>query len=284
MQTLRVRILGPFEISVGQTAAAPPAMRKAQELLALLLLAPHRRMLREFAADQLWPDADQEAAKKAIRQALWQIHQAADPPGEASRLVESANDTIAVNSGRPVWLDATVFADVSGELDDSTPDDVGKLADAARLYRGPLMAGCDDDWCIVERAHFEDLYISLLDRLSSLYEQRGQMRQAIIFARRLLDVEPAHERSHRRLIDLYYRIDDRTRAVRQWRLCKDALEQELGIRPSKRTAALAAMVGEDSGTATAADDDDLADLRGEIAALQRSVDAISARLRQASVG
>jgi DNA-binding SARP family transcriptional activator len=109
------------------------------------------------------------------------------------------------------------------------------------------------------------------------------MRQAIIFARRLLDVEPAHERSHRRLIDLYYRIDDRTRAVRQWRLCKDALEQELGIRPSKRTAALAALVGEDAGTPTAADDD-LADLRGEIAALQRSVDAISARLRKESVG
>jgi hypothetical protein len=149
---------------------------------------------------------------------------------------------------------------------------------------------------MVERAHIEDLYISLLDKLSTVHEHRGRLPEAIAWASRLLEVEPAHERSHRRLMQLYYRTDDRTRALRQWRRCQRVLEDEFGIRPSKRTAQLAAAIGADTGyeptpapgplpptppSPPAAVTDHLADLRSEVAALRRSVDVISDRLRQA---
>jgi DNA-binding SARP family transcriptional activator len=297
LPTLRVRLLGPFEISTDQQALPVPSMRKAQELLALLLLAPQRRVLRDVAADQLWPSAGPESSRKAIRQALWQVHLATDvEPAESSRLLMTSGDAISVNPARPVWLDVASFVCASGavqrtEANDLGDDDLDELAATAELYRGPLLDGCYEDWCVVERTHLEDLHISLLDKLSTAHEHLGRLTQAIAWAVRLLEVEPAHERSHRRLMQLYYRNDDRTRALRQWRRCQRVLEDELGIRPSKRTARLAATIGADAedepaptpGPSPPAVSDNLSDLRDEVAALRRSIDAISDRLWQARV-
>jgi DNA-binding SARP family transcriptional activator len=295
---LRVRLLGPFDIGTDHQTLRAPTMRKAQELLALLLLAPQRRVLRDVAADQLWPSAGPELSKKAIRQALWQVHVATDvEPAETSRLLVTSGGTICVNPARQVWLDVASFVRASGaiqwtEANDLGDDDLDELAATAELYRGPLMDGCYEDWCVVERAHLEDLHISLLDKLSTAYEHRGRLTQAIVWAARLLEVEPAHERSHRRLMELYYRNDDRTRALRQWRRCQRVLEDELGIRPSKRTARLAAAIGADAEdepaptpgpSPPAAVSDNLSDLRDELAALRRSIDAITDRLSQVRV-
>jgi DNA-binding SARP family transcriptional activator len=91
---------------------------------------------------------------------------------------------------------------------------------------------------------------------------------------------------------LYYRTDDRTRALRQYRRCKAVLERELGVRPSGRTEQLAAAIAADFGRDPGQLDEVLRPspaprmldaFRTELAALRASVDAVRDELRRSSV-
>src|SRR5205814_8889189 len=58
------------------------------------------------------------------------------------------------------------------------------------------------------------------------------------YGMRLLCYVRAREPTHRRLMRLYYLLGDRAEALRQYERCAAALEEELGVRPSKSTVAL----------------------------------------------
>ncbi|CAN5349467.1 hypothetical protein BH11ACT1_BH11ACT1_01410 [soil metagenome] len=297
MRDLKVMLLGPFSVADGSRTMPAPLLRKAQDLLALMLISPERSVLRESAAEALWPDARVEMSKKSMRQALWHIHRTADDVvQDTPRLVVSDGDALHINPDRRLWVDVAVFMEAArvaqgvgpGALDAA---ELTRLARAADLYRGPLHAGCYDEWCLIPRARLEDRCLTLLDTLSREHERRGELDQAITWAQRLLDVEPAHERSHRRLMRLYFATGDRTRALRQLHQCRWVLEHELGVRPDTRTEELGAAIIEDRLPHRGTEDEPtpvaeqamVAALRTELTELRRSVDAIGARLRDAPV-
>lgn len=296
MRELKVMLLGPFSVRDGARTVRSHLFRKAQDILTLLLLAPDQRVLRESAAEALWPDASTNTSRKAMRQALWQLHQLADsdePP--APRLVLADGDALVVNPDRPLWVDVSIFTDAARRAE-AIPSggfesaDLAVLAQAAALYRGPMHAGCYNEWCLIPRARLEDRCLSLLDTLSREHERRGEYESAIRWAQRLLEIEPAHERTHRRLMRLYARTGDRTRALRQLACCRRVLEHELGMQPEARTEELAVAIR--AGRVTHVDALDPAetaaprtderavveDLRAEIAALRVSIEAIGYRL------
>ncbi len=249
MRELKVLLMGSFTL-VDDPPVVPAAalLRKAQDLLALVLLAPQNNLLRETAAEALWPDAGGEASKKAMRQTLWQIHHAIDAEvDESARLLVTEGDSLHLNPDRQVWVDTAELSEAARTAQalgaDALADPlVTQLAQTAELYRGPLLARCYDEWCLAPRARLEDRSLTLMDTLSRAYDRRGDLRSAIAWAERLLDVEPAHERSHRRLMRLYYRSGDRTRALRQLHRCRWVLENELGVRPSAQTEQLGAAI------------------------------------------
>lgn len=290
MEELQIRLFGFFQISVGAVEISEPVSPKAQEFLGLLLLAPQRSILREVAAESLWPSSPPDASKKAIRQVLWQIHQWTDVDLHVDpRLVLTDGNRLLINPNRRLWADVTSFREATRAAQVRTASDLAErelasLGRAAALRRGCLLAGCDAEWCLVEREHLDDLHITMLDKLSVAHERRGEFELAIHWAQTLLDVEPAHERSHRRLMQLYYDTDDRTRALRQYHRCRWVLENELGVRPSTRTESLTAAIRADSGepddapplvqrlpAATAAM---LDSFRVELGSLRTSVDAL----------
>lgn len=220
-----------------------PAVGRAQNLLAFILLAPQRNVRREQAAETLWPETRAEASRKAMRQALWRIHRATDATvPESERLILSDREALHVNPERPVWVDVPVLTQAArvarAEGADLADRDLDQLQRAADLYRGPLLAGCYEDWCLAPRARIEDSCLTVLDTLSRAYERRGHLDASIDWALRLLEVEPAHELSHLRLMAMHYRNGDRTRALRQFRQCRRVLQEELGVIPAARTRAL----------------------------------------------
>lgn len=290
MEELQIRLFGFFQISVGVVEISEPVSPKAQEFLGLLLLAPQRSILREVAAESLWPSSPPDASKKSIRQVLWQIHQWTDVDlHEDPRLVLTDGNRLLINPNRRLWADVTSFREAARAAQVRTASDLAErelasLGRAADLRRGSLLAGCDAEWCLVEREHLDNLHITMLDKLSVAHERRGEFELAIHWAQALLDVEPAHERSHRRLMQLYYDNDDRTRALRQYHRCRWVLENELGVRPSTRTESLAAAIRADSGEPDdaprpaqplpAATTDMLDSFRVELGFLRTSVDAL----------
>jgi DNA-binding SARP family transcriptional activator len=91
---------------------------------------------------------------------------------------------------------------------------------------------------LYERERLQNMYLMMLDRLVSDCEQQRDLRTGLVYGERLLRVDHAHERTHRRVMRMLYLQGDRTAALRQYDRCVNALRQELGVEPSERTREL----------------------------------------------
>jgi len=70
--TLRMTLLGGFQVTVGSGAVPDEAwrLRRPAALLKLLALAPAHRLHREQLMDALWPELAPDAAAANLRKAL----------------------------------------------------------------------------------------------------------------------------------------------------------------------------------------------------------------------
>ncbi|MFL5592198.1 MAG: BTAD domain-containing putative transcriptional regulator [Ktedonobacteraceae bacterium] len=180
-----------------------------------------------------------------MRHALWQLQSAfgsqTEPTNDRVLLVEP--EWVQLNLEANFWLDVVIFKKafdlvqkVPGhELDAQR---VQVLQDAVQLYEGPLLEGWYQDWCLLERVRLQNMYLAMLDKLMSYCEALHDYETSLLYGMRIMCYDRARERTHRRLMRLYYRLGDRAEALRQYERCAGALEEELGVRPSKSTVAL----------------------------------------------
>ena len=112
-----------------------PCRRKGQWILALLALRHGRAVERTWLAGTLWPDASESQALYDLRRELSRLRRALGP--EARRLRSPGRGDLVLD-----------LADADVDLCDFDEavrrDDDRALERAADLYRGPLLAGCDE--------------------------------------------------------------------------------------------------------------------------------------------
>ncbi len=113
-----------------------------------------------------------------------------------------------------------------------------KLDRAVALYRGDLLEGWYSDWCLFERERLQNMWLAMLDKLMSYCEATRQYEAGVAYSTRVLRADRAREQTHRRLMRMAYLAGDRTGALRQYERCVQALEEELDVRPSRRTEEL----------------------------------------------
>ncbi|MBL8836824.1 MAG: tetratricopeptide repeat protein [Alphaproteobacteria bacterium] len=219
--------------------------RKTALLAAALVLAGEKGLRREFVSEALWPGRGEAQARGSLRNALAALRQVF-PDGEDVYL-EADLETIVLHAG-PDDVDLRAFERRAASSD---PAD---LVAAARLYRGDVLAGVTlpeplDQWFAPYQRAYRVKALALVERLSEVGAAARPDVEAECqgLAERLLAEDSAAEEAHRALIRSFRRQGRMTAAHRQFDLCKEALQRELGVAPEAQTAALLA--------ATAADDD-----------------------------
>jgi DNA-binding SARP family transcriptional activator len=196
-------------------------------------------------ADLLWSEMPAVQTRKYLRQALWKLHTvldaAADCPADQILTIEPA--WLSINNDADLSLDVATFEAAFRKVEgvagwDLSGSDVRSLLEAIDLYRGDLLEDWYQDWCIFERERLQNLYLTMLTKLTAYYESCGQYEAGIIHAVRLLGYDRAHERAHRSLMRMYYCAGDRTAALRQYYRCVETLREELGVEPAESTKVL----------------------------------------------
>src|SRR5690348_7242326 len=81
---VRVRLLGPFSVVSGGRAAGPWPRPSARRLCQLVLVSPGRRVSRDLACDELFPDLDPRAAARSVSKALSMARAALSNLGESA--------------------------------------------------------------------------------------------------------------------------------------------------------------------------------------------------------
>lgn len=186
----------------------PLAPRDAALLAWLALEGPTSRS--QLAA-LLWPDAEPDAARNALRQRLFQLRR---------------------QCGRDLVGGSTVLA---------LADDLQHDLDEADIVLGDarLAIGAEfDAWLEQQRGcRRSRLRQSLVERCT-LAERGCDWAEALGHARELQALEPLSEDAHRRVMRLHYLAGDSAAALLAFDACERMLKDDVGARPSAETLAL----------------------------------------------
>jgi DNA-binding SARP family transcriptional activator len=190
-----------------------------------------------------------------LRKALWQLQSFLHLYNVQNMLLIDG-EWLQINPNFELWLDVDVFEQAIKETNGSRGRELdGRQAQIIQhtvdIYRGDLLEGWYQDWCLFERERLQHYYLAMIDKLMAYCEIHQQYETGHMYGDKILRYDRAREHTHRRLMRLYYLAGDRTAALRQYKKCVQALMEELGVEPSEDTRRLNALIQADKLDRTA---------------------------------
>jgi len=244
MSSWKVTLFGKFNIAYDGKKISRIKARKVQELLCYLLIFKDHPQPRESLSEVLWPDQPPEKSRKYLRQTLWRLQSNLRINGRSSDpLLLIEQDWIQLNLPADFWQDVVEFEKVFNlvkgkKVQELSVGDFRSLEYAAEIYRGDLLEGWYQDWCIFERERFQTMHLMLLDKLVQYCELQQWYEIGLAYGLEILRQDQAYERTHRQLMRLYFLAGNRTEALHQYVRCIAALRDDLGVEPSESTKQL----------------------------------------------
>ncbi|HEY7689563.1 MAG TPA: BTAD domain-containing putative transcriptional regulator, partial [Dongiaceae bacterium] len=224
-------MLGAFQLRLGGQPIELPG-RRERALLAYLAMPAGEPRSRDKLSGMLWSERGDKQARDSLKQAVLKLRKVLD--GVLPAALQSDRDFVTLDR-TAVLVDAAEFERL---IQEGTPD---KIAQAAALYRGDLLDGFEirdpafEEWLSFERQRLRDLARGAVARLLDRRMEEGAYDQATVLAHRLLMLDPLHEAAHRALMHIYVEQGETALALKQYQLCRDALQRELGVSPEAET-------------------------------------------------
>ncbi|TNE42429.1 MAG: hypothetical protein EP347_00925 [Alphaproteobacteria bacterium] len=248
MPKLRMTLFGSLGAAAEDETPLPLGGKKTNALLAYLAAAPGKPHRREALAELLWPERFEKQSQQSFRQAL---SSARKMLGDAGSLLRDTEEGALTLDAAEVTTDIGDFERLcaSPHLEDK------KIA--CDLYTGDFLASLGpiseeyDRWLLQTRTHLKALAVELFEETAKAQQSAAQLDDAIETARRLVEIDPAHEEGHRVLIRLYLAKGQRSAAFRQYEACRIALSQHLDTNPGAETEQLLAIIKSETETAPA---------------------------------
>jgi DNA-binding SARP family transcriptional activator len=215
----RIDVLQRFQLADGGRVHLPLV---AQRLLAFLALAD-RPQARVHAAGVLWPDADERHSAANLRSTLWRISSLTPP-------IVVREPALSLSLGITVDV-REAYALASRVLDQSiTLSDLG--SNPTSSFVEDVLPDWNDEWVLIERERFRQARLHALEALCDRFSEAGLMVKAIEAGFAAVTADPFRESGHRSLIRAHLREGNRSEAIREYRLYRKLLGEELGIEPS----------------------------------------------------
>ena len=225
--SLRLRLIGQMSGSDARGDVSLPRTRKTRALLAVLLLASPRPVLRTQITELLWSTRGREQARASLRQCVHELQEFLGRLQLAE--LKTGRQHLQIESGQ-IWVDVLAL----GAATPAQPQ-------ALDLLRGGLLEdliGLDpafDLWLADQERRIREGASALA---ACLLEQETEPGAAIIAGRRLVAIAPTHEAGWRRLIQAYLDSGERPAAQEAFDQCGRALQKGARLTPSAQTRAL----------------------------------------------
>lgn len=236
---LRLYTLGTPDLQEedGRRVDSVLAHAKRTALLAYLCASkPPRTVRRATLVALLWPEADEEHARGALRHELSQLRRSLGP----GVLLGEGGESIGVD-GERLWCDLWTFESAL---------DAGSFQEALELWHGELLQGLQvpggefDRWLDEMRSRLARRVVEAGRRLSVEVEEAGDVAGAIAWARRVTELAPFDESGWQRLLLLLDRAGDRSGALKAFEALATRMGRELEAEPSPETLALVERIRE----------------------------------------
>ncbi|MCB0064228.1 MAG: AAA family ATPase [Caldilineaceae bacterium] len=243
MAELQLSLLGTFALAEdGQPVDLNIA--KVQALLAYLAITA-TETTREQLLTLLWAESHPDAARKNLRNRLWQLRQLT-----TEELILTEGDTIALAPA--VQTDVVVFTQgITEQL--ATPEiDPLRLHALLERWRGPLLDGLQlheapdfELWLSRQRERLGELYLQGVEALIVYHTKRADWARVITLAQQGLAFDELHEPFYQQIMSAYAQQGRRGEALRQYDQLETTLATQLDLTPLPETVALRRRIAED---------------------------------------
>lgn len=240
---LRIYVLGDLRFEIDGQPLTDTLSRKACALLVYLALTRQSHP-REALATRFWGDRTQDRALGNLRQLLSSL------PTALSPYLTITRQRVGLNDEAPWRMDArdlvTAAANLPAHGERLSTEQMTALATALADYHGDFLAGFSlhdnlefDEWSALERERLHQVALQGGQRLVWHYLTLADYPLALALARRLVQIDPLDEHSHRLLMLGLARSKQLAAALAQYEACRTTLAAELGVAPDPETNALA---------------------------------------------
>jgi DNA-binding SARP family transcriptional activator len=244
LPSLVVYCLGPFRVYQNDQLITDWTGLKGQCILKYLVAHRGRPIAKDILMDVFWRDADPEAARRNLHQAVYCLRQTLRRRQSSFQHIQFENDCYLLNPEMDIWLDCEEFEkhvqagrrlEAAGQLSEA----MAEYGIAEGLYQGDFLEeDLYEDWPSLQREHIRNICLEIFDRLSEYYVQQGEYTATIVLCQKVLAQDNCHEEAHRRLMQCYLAQGQRHLAFRQYQTCVEALREELDLTPSEETMTL----------------------------------------------
>lgn len=226
---LRIYFFGRFRVELeGEPVRLPT--RETRLLLAFLALHPESHA-RERLAARFWPEVPDPSARASLRNALSTLRRML-----GQDLLIADRESVQLNPDVPIWVDALAFREQATDFLHAPSPDPGAVS--VELYADDLLVDFYDDWVLAQREFLRELYLKILLELAQQMRSQSEYERAIEFAERILACDRANERAYQHLMFCHVALGNRAVALREYQACREALEDELAVKPSTATEQL----------------------------------------------
>ena len=245
--SFEVRFFGHFQILCDDEPMPLGRSGKALTILKYLLANRGRPVSQDHLMGWLWPESN-------LKKARWSLNSAIHGLRKLISGCQSSSVSVNYVSLEDGYYRLSPSVRVTSDVDEfdechrrgrhlEKNDQMRKAAieyeKAIELYRGDyLVEDLYEDWTMVERERLSNAYMDILGRLAIHYMEVEQHQESIRTCYRVLEKDRCHEDSYRLLMRCYARLGLRARALHQYRMCEQILEQEYGTSPSPETRSL----------------------------------------------
>jgi DNA-binding SARP family transcriptional activator len=234
-QAVRVKLLGPFTVALGDRVAGPWPRPSARRLCALVMVSPGRRVSRDRVCEELFAGQEPRTAARSVSKALSMARSTlAELGGSAAGLISADLESIWASLAVETDSDAQEQALRAGLALAPGTDRDDQLS-AALALDGELLA--DEpyaDWALRPRERLESLRQEArltLARDRAAGAGRSGPQEVVQAWLACLEQDPACEEAAGALVRAYFAQGRREAAVRTYERCAAALA-ELGLATS----------------------------------------------------
>jgi DNA-binding SARP family transcriptional activator len=237
-------VLGPLDLTVAGRRIARWNSLKARTVFQYLVVQIGRPVRREALMELMWPDHSVSSARNNLNAALYSLRNTLDQHGRKVQYILYQDGCYLPNPDFIWWIDRSEFltalerAELARRGGHATQA-VSAYLRAVCLYRGPLFEDDrDGDWYLPEQRRLKDMYLRAVEDLGEIHLEQRDLAAAVKFGQLALTADQCCEPAHRLLMRCYALQNQQQLVCRQYRLCSDALQDELGVSPGADTVQL----------------------------------------------
>lgn len=237
-QTLiRLYSLGTLEVYRGEERIPDRAWKRLKNRLLFARLAIAGPVSEDLLIEDFWP-GDAEKGRQNIYSAVSVTRRCiTGQKGSKAEVITRTGLGLALSPQLPLWHDTGEVLEnlkeaARCESSGRRQETYERLKRVYKLYRGPYLEGCYQDWAVNLRHQLENDIMVAFGKLCGWLEEQQRGEELGEFARWMLNVDPCSQQAHLSVMRSLLLTERPEEAVRHFERTRALLAQELAMEPS----------------------------------------------------